>query len=146
MQRGDGRGSTGSASGSFMVQMGNSPSVWPLPDALPLLCCHDQELHRLHRCAGFPASYSRDFFANPRVQWLLHLPDLLKLSHFPAVFIQAIIPSLIHILHIGSHTDGALQGWTDDWLYLSFLSQCPVPFHCISGAACHHRLVYAVIV
>lgn len=70
------------------------------------------------------------------VLWLLHPPVLLKLFHFPAVFTQAIIPSLIHILHIGSHTDGALQGWMDDCLYFSFLSRCPVPFHCTSGAAC----------
>lgn len=95
-----------------------------------------RDLHRLHRCAGFPNSYTTDFFANHRVLWLLHPPVLLKLSHFPAVFTQAIIPSLIHILHIGSHTDGALQGWMDDCLYFSFLSRCPVPFHCTSGAAC----------
>lgn len=118
-----------------MVQTGSFPSVWPLPDELPLLC-HHQDLHRLHGCAGFPNSYTTDFFANHRVLWLLHPPVLLKLFHFPSVFTQAIIPSLIHILHIGSHTDGALQGWMDDCLYFSFLSRCPVPFHCTSGAAC----------
>lgn len=120
MQRGDGRGSTGSASGTFMVQMGSFPSVWLPSGELPLLC-HHQDVHRLHRCAGFPNSYTMDFFANHSL-WLLHPPVLLKLSHFPAVFTQAMIPFLIHILHIGSHTDGPLQGWTDDWLYFSFLS------------------------
>lgn len=132
MQGGDGRGSMGSASGTLMVQMGNFPSVWPLPDELPLLC-HHQNHQRLHRWAGFLTLYTRDFLANHRVLRLLHPPVLLKLSHFPAVFIQTLIPSLIHILHTGPHTDGALQGWRDDCSYFSsFMPMCPVPFHCIS--------------
>lgn len=119
---GDGRGSMGCASGSFMVHMGSFSSVWPLPDELPLLC-HHQDHQRLHRCAGFLV-----FFANHRVLRLLHPLVLLKLSHFPALFTQAIIPSLIHILHTAPHTDGALQGWTDECLYF-FHFEVNVLFH-----------------
>lgn len=97
MQGGDGRRSTGSARGTFMVQMGGFPSLWPLPDELPLLY-HHQGHQRLHRCAGFPTSYTRDLFVNHGVLRVLHPPVLLKLSHFPAVFTQALIPSLIQTL------------------------------------------------
>lgn len=137
MQGGDGRRSTGSARGTFMVQMGGFPSLWPLPDELPLLY-HHQGHQRLHRCAGFPTSYTRDLFVNHGVLRVLHPPVLLKLSHFPAVFTQALIPSLIHILHTGPHTNGALQGWTDDCSYFSIFKSmsCSISLHLRASLHC----------
>jgi len=73
------------------------------------------------------------------------LPILLKFSCFPAVFAQAIIPSVIHILCKRPHADAALPGWMDDCLYFLLLGQCPAPFHCHLRGSPHHRHLNAVI-
>lgn len=107
--------------------------------------CFSATIRTAKGCTGVLASqpHTQEISLLITVLRLLHPPVLLKLSHFPAMFTQAII--LICILYTGPHTVGVLQGWTDDCSYFSIFKSmsCSISLH-LRGSL-HHRLVNADI-